>query len=65
VVDLTALHQILPGLPEADRRLLKLRFVDELTQSQIGERIGCSQMHVSRRLARILSGLREQMVGEV
>ncbi|WP_215909645.1 SigB/SigF/SigG family RNA polymerase sigma factor [Streptacidiphilus fuscans] len=61
VVDLTALHQILPGLPEADRFLLKLRFVDELTQAQIGERIGCSQMHVSRRLNRTLTDLREQL----
>jgi RNA polymerase sigma-B factor len=61
VVDLTALRQILPQLPEADRRLLKLRFVDDLTQAQIGERIGCSQMHVSRLLTRILTRLRAQL----
>ena len=61
VVDLTALRQILPELSEAERRLLKLRFVDDLTQAQIGERIGCSQMHVSRLLSRILAGLREQL----
>ncbi|WP_042382133.1 SigB/SigF/SigG family RNA polymerase sigma factor [Streptacidiphilus melanogenes] len=64
IVDLTALRQILPRLPEADRRLLKLRFVDDLTQAQIGERIGCSQMHVSRLLSRILTGLREQLEGQ-
>lgn len=64
VVDLTALRQILPELPEADRQLLKLRFVDDLTQSQIGERIGCSQMHVSRLLTRILTGLRRQLDDE-
>ncbi|WP_084729691.1 SigB/SigF/SigG family RNA polymerase sigma factor [Streptacidiphilus neutrinimicus] len=63
IVDLTALRQILPGLPESDRRLLKLRFVDDLTQAQIGERIGCSQMHVSRLLSRILGRLRQQLEG--
>jgi RNA polymerase sigma-B factor len=61
VVDLTALRQILPGLPEADRELLKLRFVDDLTQAHICERIGRSQMQVSRLLTRILTGLREQL----
>jgi RNA polymerase sigma-B factor len=61
VVDLTALRQVLPGLPEADRLLLKLRFVDDLTQAQIGEHLGCSQMQVSRLLTRILTGLREQL----
>ncbi|WP_037606184.1 SigB/SigF/SigG family RNA polymerase sigma factor [Streptacidiphilus rugosus] len=61
VVDLTALRQILPGLPETDRRILKLRFVDDLTQAQIGEQLGYSQMHVSRLLNRILAGLRQQL----
>nr|WP_236654521.1 SigB/SigF/SigG family RNA polymerase sigma factor [Streptacidiphilus anmyonensis] len=63
IVDLTALRQILPRLPESDRRLLRLRFVEDLTQAQIGERIGCSQMHVSRLLSRVLSGLREELEG--
>lgn len=61
VVDLTALRQLLPSLPDSDRRILRLRFVEDLTQAQIGERIGCSQMHVSRLLTRILTGLREQL----
>ena len=39
----------------------RLRFVDELTQSQIAERIGVSQMQVSRMLSRILDALRRQM----
>ena len=53
--DLTALVR---DLPEPTRRLLELRFVDELTQSEIGGQIGASQMGVSRVLARTLSRLR-------
>ncbi len=61
VADLSALEQILPTLPESDRVILKLRFVDELTQAEIGQRIGCSQMHVSRHLTRILADLRGRL----
>ena len=35
-------------LDEREREILRLRFHEDLTQSEIGERIGCSQMHVSR-----------------
>jgi RNA polymerase sigma-B factor len=38
-----------------------LRFFENLTQSQIAERIGCSQMHVSRLLAQALRTLRGQV----
>jgi RNA polymerase sigma-B factor len=44
-------------LPEAERAVLELRFAHDLTQREIGERIGCSQMHVSRLLRRALSHL--------
>ena len=37
--------------------MLQLRFVDDLTQREIGERIGYSQMHVSRLLRRALNRL--------
>ncbi|MEX1092098.1 MAG: sigma-70 family RNA polymerase sigma factor [Acidimicrobiia bacterium] len=37
-------------LPKRERRILYLRFVKDLTQSEIGERLGVSQMHVSRLL---------------
>ena len=40
---------------------MSLRFGQELTQSQIAERIGVSQMQVSRMLSRILDALRRQM----
>jgi RNA polymerase sigma-B factor len=46
------------ALPERERLILKLRFEDELLQHQIAERIGISQMHVSRLLRRALERLR-------
>ena len=45
------------GLPDIERRVLELRFTEELTQREIGERIGYSQMHVSRLLRRALTAL--------
>ena len=45
-------------LPERERELLRLRFVDELSQSEIAERMGMSQMHVSRLLRRAIEALR-------
>ncbi|HUC36785.1 MAG TPA: SigB/SigF/SigG family RNA polymerase sigma factor [Acidimicrobiales bacterium] len=47
------------SLPERDREILHLRFVDGLTQSEIAQRVGISQMHVSRLLGRSLVTLRE------
>ena len=44
-------------LPEREQRIVKLRFVDDLTQSEIAERCGVSQMHVSRLLRRSLNTL--------
>ena len=46
------------ALPERDRLVLKLRFEDDLTQSEIADRIGVSQMHVSRLIRRALTRLR-------
>ncbi len=51
--------QLLPELSEIERRALRLRLAEDLTQSQIGERLGCSQMQVSRMLRRSLDRLRE------
>jgi RNA polymerase sigma-B factor len=45
------------ALPEVERRVLELRFMHDLTQREIGERIGYSQMHVSRLLRRALNRL--------
>jgi RNA polymerase sigma-B factor len=48
-------------LPDSDRNVLALRFDEELTQHQIAERIGVSQMQVSRILRRITDQLRDTM----
>ncbi|MDZ4827615.1 MAG: SigB/SigF/SigG family RNA polymerase sigma factor [Actinomycetota bacterium] len=55
------LEQLLEGLPERERMIVRLRFFDELTQTEIAEQIGISQMHVSRLLARTLTQLRERL----
>ncbi|MFF7995755.1 SigB/SigF/SigG family RNA polymerase sigma factor [Kitasatospora xanthocidica] len=59
VDDLVALKPLVAALPERDRLILSMRFCEDLTQSQIGERLGLSQMHVSRLLGRTLRRLRE------
>ena len=45
------------GLPAVQRDVLRLRFIEDLTQREIGERIGYSQMHVSRLLRQALATL--------
>ena len=50
-------------LPERERMILSLRFVDGLTQSEIADRVGISQMHVSRLLSRSLTALRSAYNG--
>jgi RNA polymerase sigma-B factor len=45
------------ALPEREQTILKLRFIDDLTQSEIADHIGVSQMHVSRLLRRSLNQL--------
>lgn len=56
-----ALEGALPQLDERERLVLRLRFVDDMTQSQIAERVGHSQMHVSRILRRALDKIREEI----
>ena len=58
VEDRLALEGALPHLDERERLVLQLRFVEDLTQSQIAEQIGHSQMHVSRILRRTLERIR-------
>jgi len=47
------------ALDERERKILQLRFFDGLTQSQIAQRVGISQMHVSRLIRRSLEKIRE------
>ncbi|WP_457110697.1 sigma-70 family RNA polymerase sigma factor [Marmoricola sp. URHA0025 HA25] len=58
------LRPLLARLEDRDRTVLKLRFVDGLTQREVGEEIGVTQMQVSRILSRIFETLRGE-VGEV
>ncbi len=51
-------------LSTRDREVLKLRFVDELTQSEIADRIGVSQMQVSRIIRRSLDRLNRSVMPE-
>ncbi|WP_329213491.1 RNA polymerase sigma factor SigF [Streptomyces sp. NBC_01485] len=65
VEDFHSLAPLMAELSERDRQIIHLRFVEEATQSEIGERLGCSQMHVSRLIKRIITRLRQGMLGEL
>lgn len=52
--DRMLVENLLEALPEREREILELRYFEELTQSEIAERVGVSQMHVSRLLRRSL-----------
>lgn len=56
-----SLGPALKTLPARDRQIIMLRFFGSLTQSQIAERVGVSQMHISRLLAKSLTALRRQL----
>src|SRR5919109_2148134 len=58
----------LDALDVRERRIVELRFFEEMTQSQIAAELGISQMHVSRLLRRALSSMRgriEELMGDV
>ncbi|MEY9857415.1 RNA polymerase sigma-B factor [Catenulispora sp. GAS73] len=57
-----SLKPLLEQLPPREKKILLLRFFGNMTQSQIAEEIGISQMHVSRLLARTLEQLRAQLL---
>lgn len=64
VVDKQALRSALAELPERQRQVVVLSFFSEMTQTQIAEELGCSQMQVSRVLRGTLDQLRSQLLGE-
>jgi RNA polymerase sigma-B factor len=61
--DRAVLDAALKQIPTRDRRVLHMRFIEDRTQSDIAERIGVSQMQVSRILRRALVRLRGAMEG--
>jgi RNA polymerase sigma-B factor len=56
-----AVRALVAALPQRERQVLHMRFFESMTQSQIAERIGVSQMQVSRILANTLRCLRDQL----
>ena len=63
VPDRDALRRAWPTLPERMRLILSLRFNEDLSQSQIADKLGISQMHVSRLIAKSIKMLRRHMTG--
>ena len=61
----TTIWQLAAVLSERDREVLRLRFEQDLTQAEIGERMECSQMHVSRILRVALARLQAQAGAEL
>jgi RNA polymerase sigma-B factor len=64
VDDTLAVSDAMGSLPPRERLILHLRFVTEMTQSEIAARLGVSQMQVSRILRRLLAKLRERAMAE-
>ncbi|WP_425423541.1 SigB/SigF/SigG family RNA polymerase sigma factor [Streptomyces megasporus] len=59
-----SLKPLLEELPPREKKILLLRFFGNMTQSQIAQEVGISQMHVSRLLARTLAQLRDRLLVE-
>ncbi|WP_327309129.1 SigB/SigF/SigG family RNA polymerase sigma factor [Streptomyces sp. NBC_01298] len=64
VEDIQTLAPLLERLSDRERRMLSMRFGEELTQAQIGAALGISQMQVSRLLTRVLAHLRASMLAD-
>jgi RNA polymerase sigma-B factor len=64
-VDMAAVSTHWEELPEREQRILVMRFYGNLTQTEIGDKLGISQMHVSRLLTRALAHLRNQLTESI
>jgi RNA polymerase sigma-B factor len=64
VPDRQVLAQYTAMLPERERSIVYLRFTEDLTQREIAERLGISQMHVSRLLSQALKNLRTLLLDQ-
>ncbi|MGW1052505.1 SigB/SigF/SigG family RNA polymerase sigma factor [Streptomyces sp. NPDC002521] len=63
VVDREAAKAGLRRLPERERAILYMRFFEDMTQSRIADRLGISQMHVSRLISRSCARVRDEALG--
>jgi RNA polymerase sigma-B factor len=61
-IDMEAVNAHWDELPQREQRILVMRFYGNLTQTEIGDRLGISQMHVSRLLTRALAHLRSKLL---
>ena len=57
--DAATVERLMAVLGDREREVLRLRFAEDLTQSEIGLRVGVSQMHVSRLIRQAVAQLRE------
>ncbi len=64
VENTTVVEELLAKLPEREREIVRLRFYEEMSQSDIAERVGVSQMHVSRLLRKAFDVLRNEYIGD-
>ncbi len=62
VMNCQDIAQAIRQLPEREQKIVQWRFFGDLTQKEVGERLGISQMHVSRLERRALKTMRKQMV---
>jgi RNA polymerase sigma-B factor len=61
VADSSMVAELIGRLPEREQEIVRLRFYEELTQGEIADRMGMSQMHVSRLLRRSFEQMRRQL----
>ncbi len=57
--DSATIERLMRVLTDREREILRLRFAEDLTQAEIGERVGVSQMHVSRIIRQAINRLRD------
>ena len=59
--DSATVERLMSVLTDREREVLRLRFAEDLTQSEIGARVGVSQMHVSRLIRQAVARLRDEV----
>ncbi|MFC7481674.1 SigB/SigF/SigG family RNA polymerase sigma factor [Luedemannella flava] len=64
VDNLNSITDVIAALPERTRRILALRFTQDLSQAQIAAEVGLSQMHVSRILNQTIATLRDAIMAQ-
>ncbi|MCI3273785.1 SigB/SigF/SigG family RNA polymerase sigma factor [Streptomyces cylindrosporus] len=64
VIDRESAKECLRRLPERERAILYMRFFEDMTQSRIADRLGISQMHVSRLISRSCAQVRAEALGQ-